>query len=68
MTKQEEPRGATLKTPWYKKAIVPWALICVIFAGAGGFIGGYTYHMNMSQEIKAQAHELVNLAQSKSQQ
>lgn len=54
MTK-EQTRPQEIKTPWYKSAILPWALIGITLLYASGIYTGWTLRSQDAGRVSAEA-------------
>jgi len=70
MSKTEEQRHKETfeekKTPWYKRAIVPWLVIFTVAVFVAGTVFGWSQRSDFSNEVKNEVRSIQQV--SKSQQ
>lgn len=57
--KEQTKRPQEVKTPLYKKAIFPWAIILVTAVLFVGIVGGWTLREVVNSKVTAEAHTIT---------
>lgn len=71
MTKEQKAHKETFtttKTPWYKKAIMPWVIILSVAVFSGGLILGWTLRSDFANEVRGEVKSQMVFVESKANQ